>query len=69
MKNVIILFGMLGCLFGPTAVFTLVGYSALQAVSKRPTDSAKVMTALVTKLVITSVIIIGVLAGILKAFA
>ena len=69
MKNVIVLLGMMACLFGPTTIFTLVGYKSLEAVSSRPTDSARVMIALITKLVIVTVLIVGVLAGLLKAFA
>ena len=60
---------MMACLFGPMAVFTVVGYKSLEAVSNRPTDSARVMIALITKLVIAAVLIVGVLAGLLKAFA
>ena len=69
MKNVIILLGMLACLFGPSALFTLIGYKSLEAVSRRPSDSARVMVALITKLVIATVVIVGILAGLLKAFA
>ena len=69
MKNVIILIGMLACLFGPTTVFTLIGYKSLETVSRRPSDSASVMIALITKLVIATVVIVGVLVGMLKAFA
>ena len=69
MKSVIILLGMLLCLFGPSALFTLVGYKALETVSKRPSDSAKVMIGLITKLVIATVVIVGILGGMLKAFA
>ena len=68
MRNVLILLAMLLCLFGPTAIFTYVGYKAMRDLSKRPTNSAKVMIALITKLVIVSVILMGLLALMLKFF-
>ena len=69
MKNIIILFGMLACLFGPSALFTLIGYKSLETVSKRPSDSAAAMIGLITKLVIATLVIVSVLMGMLKAFA
>ena len=69
MKNVIILLGMLACLFGPTGIFTMIGYKSLKEISKRPSTSANVMISLITKLVITTVVLMGVLMVLLKTFA
>ena len=69
MKNLVILAAMLACLFGPTAIFTLIGYKALQQISKRPSGSANVMISLITKLVITTVILMGLQMVLLRSFA
>ncbi len=60
---------MLACLFGPTAVFTLVGSKAIDVLNKRPSAGGKVMIALLVKLIITTAVIMGVQVGLLKAFA
>jgi len=68
MRDVIILLGMLACLFGPTALFTLFGYKALEELGRRPSLSGGVMIAFVTKFTVFAVILIGALIGLLKAF-
>ena len=69
MRNVAILFGMLACLFGPTVVFTWVGRRSMESLGKRPTNSARVMVALITKLLLTAMVLIGLLVLLLKTFA
>ena len=69
MRNILILLAMLLCLFGPTVIFTFFGYKSMQSLNKRPTDSAKVMIGLITKLIVISGILIGVLALLLKFYA
>ena len=59
---------MLLCLFGPTALFTLVGYKAMEAVGKRPSDSARVMTIMLVKMVITAAVLFGILLTLLAVF-
>ena len=69
MRNVIILLGMLACLFGPTAIFTLVGYKSLKQISKRPSQSGGEMIALITKLVITTFVLMSLLMVLMKCYA
>ena len=69
MRNFIILASMLLCLFGPTGIFTFIGYKSLREISKRPSSSANVMIALITKLVITTVVLVGIQMTLLKIFA
>ena len=69
MQNVVILLGMLACLFGPSALFTLIGYKSLEAVSRRPSDSARVMIALVSKLFGATIVIMAILGAMLRTFA
>ena len=69
MRNIIILLSMIFCLFGPMTIFALVGRKAMKTLSDRPTNSAKVMIALITKLVIVTVVIMGLLVVLLKSFA
>ena len=69
MKNVIILLGMVLCLYGPMAFFAFVGYKAIHTVGNRPSDSGRAMIALATKLVITAVVLISILMVMLKVFA
>ena len=66
MRSAIILLSMIVCLFGPTAVFTLVGYKSMKVLSDRPTDSARVMIALITKLVIVASVLVTILGLTLK---
>lgn len=66
MRNIIILLSMILCLFGPSAIFTVVGYRAFRALSKRPTNSARIMIALITKLVITTAVLMLILTMLLK---
>lgn len=68
MRNFIVLVCMVLCLFGPSVVFAFVGYSAIETAGKRPGNSAKVMTTLLTKLIITTAVLIGCLAVLLKLF-
>lgn len=69
MRNLIIVLVMLLTLFGPTAIFTLVGYKAMIRLGERPSDSAGIMISLLVSVVITSAVLIGSLIGLLKAFA
>ena len=69
MRNVFILLGMMVCLFGPTALFTIIGRKSMEELSKRPTGSGAVMIALITKLIIATAVIVGILVGLLKTFA
>ena len=69
MKTLVVLLGMLACLIGPTAIFTLVGYNALKTVGRRTSSSGRAMVILITKLSITAVFLIGILMVLLKVFA
>ena len=69
MAKIIILFGMMACLFGPMIIFGVVGYNAMRTLSKRPSQGASVMIPMITKLVFTSVILIGILMEMLHLFA
>ena len=69
MRNVFIILSMFVCLFGPTAIFTLVGLKAMEAISHRPTNSARLMIALIVKLSIVTGILTGILSALLKFFA
>ena len=60
---------MLLCLFGPTALFALIGAKSMNALAKRPSNSAKVMVALLVKIIAAAVVIMGMLMGLLKIFA
>lgn len=68
MRNFLILLSMIVCLFGPTAIFTVVGYKSMKTLSNRPTNSARIMIALITKLVIVTAILTGILSMLLKYF-
>lgn len=68
MRNVTILFGTLVCLFGPTVLFTLIGYKSMETLAKRPTEGARVMMGLTAKLATTAVVLIAVLGMMLKSF-
>ena len=69
MRSLGILLGMIACLFVPSAIFTVIGYKSMMILSKRPTNSAKVMIALITRLVIVSSILMGILTIMLKTLA
>ena len=69
MRSILILLGMVVCLFVPPAVFAYVGYKAVESLSKRPTAGAGVMIALVTKCVATAAVLLGLLMVLLKVYA
>ena len=60
---------MLVCLFAPTVFFTLIGYKALGQVGRRPSSSAGVLIALITKLVAAASVLIGLQMLMLRVFA
>lgn len=67
--NIIVLLAMLLCLFAPTVIFTLVGLKAMNTVGKRPSDSGRAMIGLLIKLIGTTIVLLGILMGLLKAYA
>lgn len=69
MRNVIILLSMFLCLFGPTAIFTYVGLKSMKVLSDHPTNSARIMIALIVKLTIVTSILVGLLSLLLKVLA
>lgn len=68
MASIVIFSLLLICVFGPMIVFGIVGYKALEELGKRPMRGGGVMIALVTKLVVTSAIIVGILMFVLEFF-
>ena len=60
---------MLVCLFGPTVVFSMVGYKSLQTLGRRPSRASRALTLLVVKLAVTSGILIGLLMLLVKLYA
>ncbi len=68
MRDILIFLAMMLCLFGPMALFTILGRKSLDTLGKRPTDSARVMTALIIKLIVAAIVVIGILMALLKFF-
>lgn len=66
MRVVIIALGMVACLFGPSVVFSVVGYKAMEALAKRPTRGASVMIALITKLLLAGMVTMALLMVLFK---
>ena len=69
MRNLLIFLAMMLCLFGPTALFAMVGYKSMVSLGKRPTDSARVMVALMMKIIAATAVIMGIQMALLKVFS
>lgn len=68
MKVFLIVLIMFACLLGPMAVFSWVGQVALRDLGKRPSNAGKAISFLITKLVMTTVGVCGLLMLVLRLF-
>ncbi len=68
MASIIIFVLLLVGVFGPMIVFGIVGYKAIEELGKRPMHGGQVMIPLILKLVVTSIILIGLMMFVLELF-
>ena len=68
MNNLIILFVMILCIFGPMAIFGFIGHKAMEELGKRPSQGGRVIVPLIFKLTVTAGVLVGILMVVLEVF-